>query len=351
MDNTLKRLKDIKSDCCVTILLNTHRNSPQSKKDEIVLKDLVTEAENRLKEQYDNETGQLVAHKLKELSSNIDARYNFESLALFVNRDIAEFIRMPIEVEDRVVIGNNFATRDLIRMLHKEVNYYVLVLSREKARLIEAVGDKEIEEIHNGFPMENSYTVAGEGKLFNRETSLVLEFFGNVNNQLDDVQHDKRLPVFICTDQSNYSDFLKAANQKENISGIIEGNRDDEDPHNIVQAAWPTVEKWYKEKNQKLLTDLTENAGNGDFETDFTEIWKAIIEGKGRTLYVKEGFIQPAKLDDNNIVEPVKIDNANVDDIIDEMIEKNQQFGGETVFVSGDELKEYNDLVLLKRYD
>ena len=349
MDNTLKRLKDIKSDCCVTILLNTHRNSPQSKKDEIVLKNLVTEAENRLKEEYDNDTGERVAHKLKELASNIDARYNFESLALFVNRDIAEFIRMPIKVEDRVVIGNNFATRDLIRMLHKEVNYYVLVLSREKARLIEAVGDKEIQEIHNGFPMENSYTVVGEGKLFNRETSLVLEFFGNVNNQLDDVQHEKRLPVFICTDESNYSDYLKAANQKENISGVIEGNRDDEDPHNIVKDAWPVVEKWQQEKNKKLITDLTKNAGAGDFETDFSGIWKAIIEGKGSVLYVKEGFIQPAKVE-NNVVEPVSENEANVDDIIDEMIERNNKMGGDTVFVSGDELKEYNDLVLLKRF-
>jgi len=349
MDNTLKRLKDIKSDCCVTILLNTHRNSPQSKKDEIVLKNLVTEAENRLKKKYNNETGQLVSQKLKELASNIDARYNFESLALFVNRDVAEFIRMPIEVKDRVIIGNDFATRDLIRMLRKEVNYYILVLSQKKARLIEAVGDKVTEEIHNGFPMENSFTIAGEGKLYNRETSLVLEFFGNVSNQLDSVLNDKRLPVFICTVESNFSDFLKVANQEENISGVIEGNKDNEDPQNIVQTAWPVVEKWYMGKNQKLLTELSESAAAGDFETDFTEIWKAIIEGKGRTLYVKEGFIQPANLK-NNIVEPVLDGNADFDDIIGEMIEKNQQLGGETVFVSGDELKDYNDLVLLKRF-
>ncbi len=164
----------------------------------------------------------MIFEKLNELASNIDARYNFESMALFVNRDIAEFIRMPVKVEDRVVIGNSFATRDFIRMLHKELDYYVLVLSREKARLIEAAGDKGIGEIHSGFPMENSFPVAGEGKLFNRETSLVLEFFGNVSSQLDDVQHDKCLPVFICTDESNYSDYFNAAKQKENISGHIE---------------------------------------------------------------------------------------------------------------------------------
>jgi hypothetical protein len=349
MDSTLKRLKDIRSDCCVTILLNTHRNTPQSKKDEIGLKNLVTEAENRLKEECDNETGNIIAGKLKELASNIDVRYNLESLALFANRDIAEFMRMPIEVEDRVVIGTSFATRDLVRMLHQELNYYVLVLSREKARLIEAAGNKEIQEIHNGFPMENSYTVEGEGKLFNRETSLVLDFFRSVNNQLNDVQHGNRLPVFICTDESNYSDYLNAAGEQENIGGLVEGNKDDKESHLIVEAAWPIAEKWQKEKNKKCLTELIQNAGAEDFETDFTAIWKAIIEGKGRTLYVKEGFIQPAQLE-NDMVKLTSFDNANVDDIIDEMIEKNQELGGDTVFVSGDELKEYNDLVLLKRF-
>jgi hypothetical protein len=99
-----------------------------------------------------------------------------------------------------------------------------------------------------------------------------------------------------------------------------------------------------------LLTELTRNAGAGDFETDLSEIWKAIIEGKGSVLYVKEGFIQPAKVD-NNVVEPVDEDDANVDDIIDEMIEKNSEYGGDTVFVSGDELEEYNGLALLKRFD
>lgn len=349
MDNTLKRLKDIKADCCVTVLLNTHRNPPQSKKDDIVLKNLVADAEKRLKDECKDETAEIITTKLKDLASNIDARYNFESLVLFVNREVAEFIRMPIEVEERVVIAKSFATRDLIRMLHQELNYYILVLSREKARLIEAVGDKEIQEIHTGFPMENSFTVEGEGKLFNRETSLVLEFFGNVNTQLADVQREKRLPVFICTDESNYGDYLKAAELKENICGLVEGNKDDEDARNIVDATWPIAKKWHKEKKQERLTDLTDNAGAEDFETDFTAIWKAIIEGKGRTLYVKEGFVQPAKLE-NNTVKLTSADKANVDDIIDEMIEKNQELGGDTVFVSGDELKEYNDLVLLKRF-
>ena len=39
-----------------------------------------------------------------------------------------------------------------------------------------------------------------------------------------------------------------------------------------------------------------------------------------------------------------------IDDIIDEMIEKNLEYGGDTVFLSPDELKKYKGLVLVTRY-
>jgi hypothetical protein len=39
-----------------------------------------------------------------------------------------------------------------------------------------------------------------------------------------------------------------------------------------------------------------------------------------------------------------------VDDLVDEMIEKNLDFGGDAVFVHGDELAPYNGLVLVTRY-
>ncbi len=41
---------------------------------------------------------------------------------------------------------------------------------------------------------------------------------------------------------------------------------------------------------------------------------------------------------------------ANVQDIIDDMIEKNIAFGGDAVFVYGNELERYDGLVLATRY-
>ncbi len=304
MNSTLEKLKDIKSDCCVTIQLQTHRTPPGNQKDNIELKNLVREAENRLTSECNKEKASTIIGKINNLASDIDYRFNLKTLVLFVNEDISAYIRLPINIkQNKVTIGKTFAIRDLVRALHQELNYYILVLSHDKARLIEAMGDKEVAEITDGFPIENTFKVPGAapGAIAKLQTSQVLEFFNRVDKQLNETQKGHDLPVFISTDESNYAEYLKVADRKETIMGLIAGNRDMQNAHNIISDVWPVAKKWNEEKNHRRLEELDKAVGAKLFLTDFTEIWRAILEGRGRTLFVKQGYFQPAKLE-NNVV-------------------------------------------------
>ena len=157
MNHTLKKVKDVSGDCCVTFLSNTHPTLPDNEKDPIVLKNLIKEATSRLPEECEPGAAQVIKEKLNALAETINHRHNLESLALFVNEQITEYTRLPLAVEDRVTIGNTFTTRDIIRTLHKDKEYYVLVLSRDKARLIEAFNDKVVQEVEGNFPIENGF--------------------------------------------------------------------------------------------------------------------------------------------------------------------------------------------------
>jgi len=351
MNSTLEKLKDVKSDCCVTIQLQTHRTPPGNQKDNIELKNLVREVEKRLMTECDKEKASVIIDKINKLASDIDYRFNLESLILFISEDVAEYTRMPIHIQqNKVTIGKTFATRDLVRALHQELHYYILVLSRDKARLIEAIADKEVAEITDGFPIENTFKVPGTNTKL--ESSEVLEFFNRVDKQLNEKQKGNDLPVFISTDESNYSEYLKVADRKETIKGLVAGNRDMDDAQNVIDAVWPVAKKWNEQKNHQRLEELDKAVGAKLFLTDLTEIWKAILEGRGRTLFVKQGYFQPANVQ-NNVVQTVSSENAedaNVEDIIDDMIQKNIDFGGDAVFISGDELKAYDGLVLVTRY-
>ena len=68
---------------------------------------------------------------------------------------------------------------------------------------------------------------------------------------------------------------------------------------------------------------------------------------------MQQGYFHPARVvnDTIELVEQDQNDRANViDDIIDEMIEINLQYGGDSVFLSEEELKKYQGLVLTTRY-
>jgi hypothetical protein len=355
MNTTLEKLKNVTSDCCVTIILQTHRTTPDNEKDSIVLKNLVKEAESRLRANYEKTFVNNMMARIAKLTENINHRHNKESLVLLVNESVAEYIRLPITVENRVIVDKTFSTRDLIRALHRETSYYILVLSRDKARLIEALNDKVVGEIEDGFPIVNADlnpVQRSEAAIGSRQTNLMREFFNRIDKQLNVVQKENLLPIIISAEESNYPEYLKIADRKEMIAGELFGNRMNEKAHHIVDAVWPVMKKLNAEKNKQRLGELKAAVNSRNFLVDFNEIWQAIEGGQGKTLFVKQEYFQPARLENNHIelVSPENAESANVDDIIDEMVEKNLQFNGDAVFINGDELEKFNGLVLVTRY-
>ncbi|HMR18480.1 MAG TPA: hypothetical protein PKA53_04200 [Sphingobacterium sp.] len=357
MNITLKELKDVTSDNCVTIILNTHRTKPDNQKDPLTLKNLIKEAEQRLLVDRDKKHVQGLIQSLTELEAKIDHSHNLESLILFVNEDIAEYTRLPIPVEDRVVIDQTFATRDLIRGLHLDSGYYVLVLSQQKVRLIETFNDRVVAEIGGSFPIENNqFYSTNKAELSNatRQTNLVAEFFNRVDKEVNKVRKDNPLPVLICTEESNYHEYLKIADEKQSIfDTFLNQNRVDEKAQAIVEEAWKIVKEHNVQRNNARKEELQKAVSNGLFLSDVNDIWKAISEGRVQTLFVEQGLFQPAVIEDG-LVTLVSTADKNrkevIDDIYDEMIELNMNFGGDVVFLPKGELKDFNGFGATTRY-
>jgi hypothetical protein len=297
MNTTLEELKDITSECCVTIIMPTHRIFPDTEKDPIELKNAVKEAEQKLFSNYDKQLALSIIDKINALAETINFRENSDCLALFVSEKVSKYVRLPIEVSSiRVLVGKAFETRQLIRAIHRETMYYILTLSREKARLIEALNDNFTKEFGNNFPMANTFDVevpGGTAELPNGMDSYVREFFTTVDKQLNEIQKENSYPVILCTDESNYATYMDIAQQKELIEGHFEGNLDDEKAQNIIDEVWPMVKKLRDEKNLKRFSELSSSISSGNKVTGMHEIWKAIRQRRGRALFVKRGNFQP----------------------------------------------------------
>jgi len=355
MNQLLQKVRNIYREGCVTITLNTHRTRPDNEKDPINLKNLVKEAEKRLFNDYDKRFVWPLMKKLNDLVDNIDHSHNLESLVIFACRDFAEYTRLPVSLENRVVVDDTFATRDLIRAMHQQSAYYVLVLSRQQARLIEAFNDKEVEEKSGIFPIKNKLYTTDREKLstVKGQDNLIEEFFNRVDKAVNETIKDNPLPIFLATETRNYHHYVKVTDKKDLITGHINQNRDAEKAGSIVNEVWRAMIGLIKKRNHERLTELNKAVSTNKYMTDYNEIWNAIIHGRGKTLFVKKGFFKPALLINNEVIpvdEHKKDQKGIIDDIIDEMIDQNLKYGGDTVFIEGDEIKKFGNVVLITRY-
>jgi hypothetical protein len=358
MNTKLKELKKINSENCVTLVLNTHRTAPDNQKDVILLKNLIKETEERLLQETDKKSAQSIVEHLSKLESEIDHNHNLESLMLFVNveKGVSEFMRLPVAVTDRVIIGDTFATRDLLRAIHLNSNYYVLVLSQQKVRLIQAFNDEAIKEFTSPFPIENTelYTTGIENSNASRQTSLLAEFFNRIDKEVNKIRKVSPLPVMICSEDGSFHDYLKIADEKHSIYEMhLNGNRLEEKAAAIVKEAWPILKEHVVSKNNARKSELDEAVGTGRFLSDVNDIYQAINEGRIQTLFVQQGLFQPAVMDKDFIQLLVDKDEKQagmIDDIFDELIEFNLNHGGDAVFLPAGTLDEFNGFGAITRY-
>jgi hypothetical protein len=355
MNELLKKVKDIQQKGCVTIILNTHRTRPDNEKDPIALKNLVKDAEQRLQELFDKKFATVIMQNLQEVVEKIDHQHNQECLIIFANTEFADYTRLPVEADNRVVVDNTFATRDLVRAMHQQSAYYILVLSRKQARMIEAFSDRVVQEITGDFPLENTLFTNDKAKLStNKGTdNLIEEFFNKVDKLVLETTRKHPLPLLLATETRNFDHYVKIADKKENIIGHINRNRDDEKAHHILPDAWKVVQEINEKNNRERIQELHKAVSENKFLSDLNDIYLAIGQGRGRTLFVKKDYYHPAIIEDGKILlsENLDINRSNViDDVIDEMIELNISFGGDTVFMDGQELDKFGNIALITRY-
>lgn len=344
MKEVFDRLSAVKGGVCVTIILNTHKTTPENQKDPILLKNLISETSKRIEAEYDAKTAKSYTEKLTELAATIDHYHNDNGLMLFVNEDIAEYLRIPTHPTQRIVIDDTFATKSILRALNKDTEYYALVLAGGKAKMLEASSGEFISEIHDeGIPFNDE-------KLYNVSRD---EFFNRVDKAVVKVRTKKPHQIVILSDENNFHQYMKVADYPNIIMGHIHLKNYDEKPANQIKEIWPFISELTKAKQSARIAELEHAVSAGTCITDINEIWSAVREGRGRTIFVEEGFYLPVSNEDGKLtpIDASEISTKHdIDDITDEMIEYTLKFGGDVVFTERGTMKAFQKIALVTRF-
>ncbi|HEY1304110.1 MAG TPA: hypothetical protein VGF24_11205 [Vicinamibacterales bacterium] len=355
----LRELQQVHVYPCLTITLPMHRTSPDNKQDPIRVKNLVTEATNRLRGEFSKREAAPLIERLDALVAAIDYNHALDGLVLAVNHDMAREYPLPFPLTERVVIDDTFFTRDLVHALNRMRRYWVLSLSEQPTRLYSAMRD-ELEEITAGdFPMRHSGpggdAALPGGQGVNRSSyrdDRHRQFFRDVNRAFKAFTADDPLPLALAG-VDRLQSFFREVSTGTDIIATLPGNYDQTTAHDLGRLIWPRVSEGFTARRLEVLDDLGSAVGQHRAASTLGEVWHLASEGRGSLLVVEEGYHQPGRLGESGRLD-LNVDNPTapdvMDDAVDEVITTVLDKGGRVVFVENGELAQHDRIALILRY-
>jgi hypothetical protein len=357
--NELELLQQMRSMPSVTITLPTHRTAPDNQQDPIRLKNLATEAANRLSNDFSKRELEPILTRLKELVENVDHAYNEAGMALFVNRDFSRLVKLPFTLPERVEVNEGFATRDMVYAMNRTRSYWVLHLSEQHTRLHRATDGSLTEVREGGFPME--VDPPSKTEITRREQKSERfgdideghdRFFRKVDGAYDQVNKREKLPLAVVGVE-RYLSMFRDVSTENDVVAEVRGNYEHLNEHELGQLVWPAVREGFMQRHEHVFSRLDAAIGARKIASTIGEVWRHAHEGRGELIIVEENYHEPATIDESGMhltpadsVEPLDV----VDDAVDEAIETVLQMKGEVAFVPDGSLEKHGRIALVLRY-
>ena len=355
----IELLQSIRGYPALSLMLPTHRTAPDNRQDPIRVKNLMTEAANRLLSEFSKREVDPILTRLDAIADEINYQHTLDGLAIFVNNDFARKFYLPFEIRQRVIIDETFATRDLVMAMNRAQRYWVLALSEKPTRLFEGARDALVEVENEDFPM--TYTGpgvsspmpggAGVNKSAYRDERH-RQFFRQIDEAFGKLVKDDPLPLVIVGVVDYLAFFNEVSSHRNLIAAEVQGNHDKTAPHDLAALVWPEIKETMHARRHEILDDLNAAVGARRSVSGVGECWRKAQEGRVDTLVVEEDFHKAARLGENNTVIPADDPSAadTIDDIVDELVEAVMEKGGRVVFVDNGTLDLHQRVAAILRY-
>jgi hypothetical protein len=236
--------------------------------------------------------------------------YQADGLALFTSPGLERRYRLPIPLEEIVVVGQSFHTSPLLELLQTPERYWLLAVSQKEVRLkqgtargltsvdlrgvpkslMEALGSQVQQDTLShrasgyGSPVFHGYGVGKD------DSKTELErFFRQIDSGLRDLLGDDLSPLLLAA-VDYYHPIYRTVSRLDNLTADgIQGNVSAWSDERLHEAAWPIVER-EAERKLGLASDLWDAAfKQKKTETDLSAAGRLAVGGRIRLLLTERG--------------------------------------------------------------
>lgn len=325
----LRYLIDRSGNACVSIYMPTHRAGHDRQQDPIRLKNLLSQAEEKLREMglMTLETQALLEPANVLLPDSGFWQQQGDGLAIFLSPGLYRFYRLPLRFEELLVVADSFHIKPLLPMLSGDGRFYILAISQDQVRLLQGTrysvneidpqgmpagmaqalrfDDPERQlQFHTGTPAttpgpDRSAVFHGHGGGVNDHKTNLLRYFHKVDDGLRDILQDEKTPLVLAGVDYLHPIYHQANSYQHLVKQGVTGNPDDLSAKDLHEKAWEIVRPMFQADYREAVSRYAAWAGSQDSRTStgLDEILRAAYLGQVDTLFVVIGEQQWGSFD------------------------------------------------------
>lgn len=344
-------------------LLMTTTPAPRMLPDDVArLAGLARQAQRRLEAEALPAVRRTVLSPLADLVAEAGRGPTTAAIGLFASAATSTAVRLPVPVSDRVVIDPTFATRDLVRALHRTPRHVVLALSLDEARLFDGMGEDLRPAPVRTFPRTAPGTAPapGRGQVQQSESRRQRNvqpqqrrpFFQDVDRALGAYLRLHPAPLVLVGTERVLAEFRQVSSHLSRLAGCVHGGLLTAPTSDLVARIRPVLTDYLHSRQQEALDLLDRRTGAKRTVSGIESAWLAAQAERPEMLAVEEGYFFPARLDDGGglLTAASDVDHPEViDDAVDELIEMVLRRGGWVAVVDDGRLAGHDRVALTLR--
>jgi hypothetical protein len=239
------------------------------------------------------------------------------ALALYVNESHAQLLVLPVDVQERAVVDPTFATRDLVRGLHRTPRHVVLALSAQEARLFDGHVGALAPADSSKFPM------TAHGDKFRKEPAEA--FLKRVDRALGAYLRLRPAPIVVIAAEPTLSRFDQMSVNLARLAGKVTGNHITTPLPEVADLVAPHIERYLASREDEALALLEQRRGQDRAVLGLEAVWLASRWERPEMLAVEVDFFFPARIspDGDSLQAADDVEHPDVvDDVVDELVEQ-----------------------------
>ena len=377
----LKQLSAKRNGLHVSLFMPTHRAGPETQQDPIRLKNLLGQAEERL-----------IAAGLRapEARARLEAASTLlqdglfwqrqsDGLAVFISSEMTCHYRLPLDLEELVVVAGRFHLKPLLPLLSGDGRFYILAISQDQVRLLQGsrytISEIEPQGVPDGLAEalrfndpekqlqfhtttgpsggkgERPAAFHGHGGVVQDDKVDIRRYFHKVDAGLQELLAGERVPLVLAAVDYLLPIYQEANSYNYLVEPGIVGNPDNLSAKELHRQAWAIVGPRFQEEREEAADRFRQLADTGSASDNLVEIVPAAQRGRVDALFVAPGSQQWGRFDPaTNEIQLRQAAGPGDEDLIDLAAVQTFLNGGSVYAVEADQMPTGAAMAALFRY-